>query len=139
MKTLRVSVADLLNQGVGAQKTVEIDSSFANDLVVPKIKGKVTLTNTKDSILAFFQVDATVELECSRCLNHFRKGYTLNFEREYRRLARDREELAVEKGLTVNLTEAIKQEIILKIPYKPLCKPDCPGIQYKKERRDNNG
>jgi uncharacterized protein len=60
----------------------------------------------------------TVEFVCSRCLANFQKRIFKNFEFNYF--------LQGEKIL--NITDDIRQEIILEYPLKPLCRQSCKGL-----------
>lgn len=79
---------------------------------------KVTLAG--NMLLVSGWLKTGVRLECSRCLTEFNaiidvKDFFLRKE-------------IVDPGMTIDLTEDIRADIILALPVKPLCKTDCAGI-----------
>ncbi len=62
----------------------------------------------------------TIQMTCSRCLNTFSKSWTdpsYHFDCE---VASPHE--------IIDLTENIREDIILDLPVKPLCREDCKGL-----------
>lgn len=72
-----------------------------------------------NALLVTGQLTTPVRLRCSRCLNHFAQHLRV-------------EEFVVHRELTgedfVDLTENIREDIILQLPQRALCRPDCPGL-----------
>ncbi|WP_054030790.1 YceD family protein [Desulfatitalea tepidiphila] len=88
-------------------------------------------------------VSATVRLACSRCLETYdhdlRHRFRLRFSRQIptdvHSGGKDEVELTAEQiGLiffredTIELKDAIQEQIVLSIPYKPLCSESCKGL-----------
>ena len=88
-------------------------------------------------------VSATVQLVCSRCLEPYehplRRRFRLRFSRDIPVDVHSGEngevELTAEQiGLiffkedTIEIKDAIQEQIVLSIPYKPLCREDCKGL-----------
>lgn len=88
-------------------------------------------------------VAATAQLPCSRCLNAYelqlRRRFTLRFSKEipedvHRGDAGDVELTAEQIGLvffeseTIEFTDAIQEQLVLSIPFKPLCSNACKGL-----------
>ncbi len=88
-------------------------------------------------------VSATIQLPCSRCLNEYERElhhrFTLRFSREIpadMHSGDDGEvELTAEKiGLiffkadTIEFGDAVQEQIVLCLPYKPLCSDSCKGM-----------
>jgi len=67
-------------------------------------------------------VDATIRvplhLSCGKCLGEFTSVVTPRAVFSYK----------VQTTETVDITEDVRQEIILAYPMIPLCKPDCKGL-----------
>ena len=36
----------------------------------------------------------------------------------------------------IDLSELVRQNILAAYPYKPLCRPDCPGIDYDRDAEE---
>ncbi len=84
-------------------------------------------------------IEGGVFLECSRCLSVYRKELSQNLEKKVQTPPQERELFLSNKDLEVsfmdspdilNLTDMIREEIILNIPMKPLCSPNCVGMVH---------
>lgn len=60
-----------------------------------------------------------VSLECSRCLKNF--SYPLNFE-EFTFCE------PIDGRLVIDITEPVREEVLMSLPSKPLCRDDCKGL-----------
>jgi len=87
-------------------------------------------------------VRAKVELECMRCLDKYNKdmkfktGFIICSEAYHDQLkeeAEDNEEYVFCYGneIKADISEAIRQAIILAVPMMPLCSEDCAGLCTK--------
>lgn len=94
-------------------------------------------TSIGEGVYVEANVKGRVKLVCSRCLNPFRKPFDLNCEARFVEegfsVPRDQEdeddiETFTLEGSSCNLDDMIKHEIILNLPMKPLCRPDCRGL-----------
>lgn len=105
------------------------------------IKGHVdvdlTLSRSEDSVFVNGTIKFTHKLQCSRCLKEILKTQTEKIEVHYAPFPiLDKEiELTEEdvntifyRGNLLDLDQPIRDAIILSIPIKPLCKPDCKGL-----------
>jgi len=87
-------------------------------------------------------LDFTVKLACSRCLEPFKTRvhtkFTLRFSRiipsdttpspEEVELTAEQIGLNYFEGEQIDLKEPVQEQIVLAIPYKPLCREACKGI-----------
>ncbi len=98
------------------------------------------ITKDKDGYRVFMSISGSVELECSRCLAVFNKDISQEMEKHLEgypsedHLSLSEEDLEVsflEDSDTIDLASLVREEIILGIPMKPLCKPDCSGVSDK--------
>ena len=95
----------------------------------------------------FFQVkgriDTTIRQACVRCLESFhrplRSRFTLLYSREipmdvHKKDAEGIELTADQIGMTffegeeIDFTDALQEQVILAMPYRPLCRNDCKGL-----------
>jgi len=117
------------------------DLSLPADLGEVKKPLEVFIRITKDgsAYRVFLSLLGEVELECSRCLELFDKDISQEKEKllEYypqgERGALSAEDLEVsflEEKDILYLEELVREEIILSIPMKPLCSPDCRGVGH---------
>ena len=82
-----------------------------------------------------YNITGNIDLTCSRCLEVFSKDlsgeHTVIAQRGYEEREHLRESdlntVSLE-GDILNLTELVREQIILDVPYKPLCHPECGGI-----------
>ena len=81
------------------------------------VKVHVTLIGNELVVQGWWQ--AKFELECSRCLRFFTQELK-NEEAFY--------EYRITNEDTIDLTQEIREDIILLFPIKPLCSENCPGL-----------
>lgn len=104
---------------------------------------EVTLTARKGFFDATGKVAGQVELACSRCLksfsNPFQQDFNLRFSQEIPmdldpdedadlELTADQMGLIFFKGNELDLGDAVQEQIILALPFKPLCSDECKGL-----------
>jgi len=117
------------------------------DLGIPADVGELT-KNVKVKVYIIknpkeegYKIDYTIkggiELTCSRCLEVFEKdiggNYSViakNWEKKEHLGEGDLNVYNLEAD-TLNLTELVREQIILNVPYKPLCHPECKGVNYE--------
>ena len=137
---MQINVAQLLKQPIGATRSYKVDelNEYAEDGKA-KFEGKVRLFRTDRGILVRGKLRAQVSLVCSRCLAEFDHDLNLDMEEEFfptldvssgARLPQpeDSEAFTIDEHHVLALGEALRQYILLAIPLKPLCRPDCAGL-----------
>lgn len=87
-----------------------------------------------DNIVCSGTLDAVFNVPCARCLKPAVFEVTQEIHREYtvnENTPADEnvEYVAVRHG-KISIIDAIREAVILSIPGKPLCNPDCTGIHY---------
>ncbi len=138
------NVAQLMKSPVGTSLTYDIDEEdvqLDEDLkVIGPLVGYARLRRINQGLLADGWVDLTLEFECTRCLKHFEQQMRVPFEeRFYPTLdvvtgvslspPDDGEDaFPIDEHHLVDLTEAIRQHVLLDIPMVTLCKEDCAGL-----------
>ncbi|MFC1709166.1 DUF177 domain-containing protein [Candidatus Omnitrophota bacterium] len=70
-------------------------------------------------LLAKTHLSAAAELTCSRCLKEFNQVVEKDFDTQYPLDKMQR---------SIDITQDIREEVILGYPLKFLCKPDCRGL-----------
>jgi uncharacterized protein len=130
---VRINVAQQLKQSVGYAHRYQISERE------PFLEGEVRLLRTNRSILATARLRTKVRSECSRCLEEFESPLTVDFEEEYfpskdvlsgssLPVPEGVEGFIIDENHMLDLTEAIRQHIMLALPMKPLCRQDCAGL-----------
>jgi len=149
------NVAQLMKSPIGTSLTYDIgeeDVQLDEDLkVISPLVGYARLRRINQGLLADGWVDLTLEFECTRCLKHFEQQMRVPFEeRFYPTLdvvtgvslspPDDGEDaFPIDEHHLVDLTEAIRQHVLLDIPMVTLCKEDCAGLCSQCGKELNEG
>lgn len=103
------------------------------------IVGRVELTNTGKAIVARGRVTGEAMLVCSRCLREFSWPLEIEFTERcalqqiddpsaYATAAEDEDLIPILDEEEVDLSELVRQLIVVETPLQPLCRPNCPGL-----------
>ncbi len=143
---VKVDISNIKQQ-VGSELTIEQDENMGSieEIKLTSIVSiKLHLINTGQAIRITGSLKGEALLQCSRCLEPFNYKLERDFEidlceekhkveserLEYHggELSRKDLEKTFYHGDNINLRDEIRQQIILSLPMKPICKEDCPGI-----------
>lgn len=95
-----------------------------------------TLERLRDrKILLRCKVEAKVMLECSRCLELYSQYLSFSYEEIYTeepfrvigKLTEEDFKFTIENNM-IDISSSVRENIILNLPIKPLCKEDCKGL-----------
>ncbi len=89
--------------------------------------GEVTLLRTDRGVFVRGTLDTTVDAACSRCLAPIQQPLSFHIEEEYVPGAEEGA-FAITSDQEIDLSEAVRQYMLLAIPMKPLCRDDCAGL-----------
>jgi uncharacterized protein len=139
---LSFNVAQLEKGLIGATRDYQVDDSLTVDGQEINVTGSVKFTRTNRSVLVSAKLKTALPLECCRCLNEYECPLEVQFDEEFFPTldvtsgvpvdVEDAEEsFIIDEHHVLDLTEAIRQYVILAQPMKPLCRSDCPGIETK--------
>ena len=112
------------------------ESEKAEDLDAPGVKAVSPLEITADVIKIQDTLDIKVAVklniltQCSRCLEEREKAVKKDFRLDY--------SIGKEQKV-IDISDDIRQEIILGYPLKPLCMPSCKGLCLKCGKNLNEG
>lgn len=94
--------------------------------------GPVDVTVTVTYLEGIFWLEGTVEgrfgTECARCLEPVRSPFGIKLVEKYTLGRRDDAVGIPVDGDFIDLTERIVESVLLALPMKPLCGPDCLGL-----------
>jgi len=103
------------------------------------VKVNVHITKDKEGYKMKVNIEGSVELECSRCLELYEKDLSQEKtkllqnppqeEGVFMLKPRELEVSFMEEPDKVDLAQLVREEIILSVPMKPLCSPDCRGVE----------
>jgi uncharacterized protein len=132
-RPFRINIGFLINQPIGTLREIPFEFEnyiLENEFPVDDLRGIITLARTQNGIRALIDFFADTESECGRCLEPFKLKLHANFEAiftfENRPLSED-EEIIPEDG-NIDFEPLIREYLMLEIPFKPICKPDCRGL-----------
>ena len=150
---MKIDVSNLLKQ-VGATHKVEGSEALSfkeDDLKLSSpVRVKLKLVNTGRTVLITGLLKTTVRLGCCRCLKEFDYPINIKIEEEYSKkhfssqnIKEGEEAELKEKDLVfeigednvIDLDEAIRQNIIVALPIKPLFSKLCRGLPEAKEAK----
>ncbi len=138
---MEINVSQQLKAPIGNVREYEISDPI--DIleigVVSKVEGTVKLTRTNRGILAQGTLQTRIPVECSRCLKVFDYPLSVDIEEEYfpvidvnsgtpLEIPEEPGGFTIDEHHILDLKEAIRQNILLAIPMKPLCREDCAGL-----------
>lgn len=138
-----INVAALLKERVGGARSYGLALerlSLDDELAAVDVKGEVHLTRLHDGIMVAATLDGKVDLACVRCLSVYSQPFESSFTEEYRQtvdvttgvgldveLDEDDEFATISENHELDLTELLRQEILVALPMRPACGETCPG------------
>lgn len=137
------NVAQLMKSPVGTSLESDIheeDIQLDEDIkVVGPINGHVRMRRTNQGLLVDGWVDVTLELVCNRCLKVFEQPMHVPFiERFYPTVdiisgvslppIEEEDVFPIDDHHQVDLTEAVRQNVLLAIPLATICQEECAGL-----------
>jgi len=151
---LLFNVAQLLKEPVGATRKLELNTpqlllsdggdgpEVSDGLEARDLSGNAKITRLSRDLLVQGQVAGEVTLQCSRCLDPFVTAVEAPLEELFRQTidvtsgnplppdpaAADDEAFAIDANHIVDLTEPVRQALLVALPLQPLCREDCAGL-----------
>lgn len=140
--SLHYNVAQLLKSEIGQTRAYDFDSASSIDLegiVASDIRGHVKFSLTNFSIVAVVQADAVLHLTCARCLEPYQSPAHVEFVEEYlpaidiatgqpSAVPSSDTAFVISQSHTLDLREALRQNLVLAIELIPLCRENCRGL-----------
>ena len=149
---MQINVSQLLREPIGATRDYEIDgvADVGGDAGDYAVKGACHLLRTQRSILVKCGLAMETGLVCSRCLGRFRHPLKIKFEEEYFPTVdvvsgvplpqpEEASTFTIDEHHILDLTEAVRQYVLMSIPMKPLCDADCAGLCPQCGKNFNQG
>jgi uncharacterized protein len=116
--------------GYSRQFPIEFAEVLLQDLELRNVTGSITITRTAQGLLIQVVLDAETTTECMRCLEPVALELSPSFTELYafsKKTVTDSGLILPESG-QVDLGPLIREYMLLEVPIKPLCKPDCKGL-----------
>jgi uncharacterized protein len=138
---MEINVSQQLKAPIGYTREYEVDEPMdvLGINVSTRVRGSVKLIRTNRGILVQGTVHANIPVECSRCLKVFDYSLNIKIEEEYfpvidvnsgtpLEIPEDAGSFMIDEHHILDLSEAIRQNALLAIPMKPLCREACAGL-----------
>jgi len=102
-------------------------------------RASLDITKAGKRVLVEGKIVADAELICGRCLGEFVYPLSIKFRDEVspvaeypvegeRELAREELDASYYSGDEIDLDDLVREQVLLALPMKPLCRKDCKGI-----------
>ena len=140
---MQFNVAQLMKERTGATRThhmlENIEALDPEIVALDPLAGEVRLLRTLEGVLATGMLATTIGLICDRCLEPFTEALEIELEDEFKpsidiisgaslpTVPEDEANLIDEYHI-LDLSEVIRQRILLNQPMHPLCAEDCRGL-----------
>ena len=131
---MQYDVSHLLREPVGCQWDVEVDEvGTVAPVKGERIQGQLRLTRFNEGVWTEARLKAQAVQVCDRCLQSFQQPVLADFK-EFCRTGEpgvagvEFGEPFVDGDGVLDLVEVVRQHLILSLPTKLLCDPQCVGI-----------
>lgn len=147
---MKIDLTELLKEtGNELEVNEKLDLSFPEDGLVTggPVAVDLHLLNAGEVVILKGIAKAVVNFTCSRCLNEFPMEVKADIEEQYskklpeapagkKELELSDEDMVfpIDHDNTIDLTEALRQNLLMSIPIKTVCSQSCKGIVEKKKK-----
>jgi uncharacterized protein len=139
---LALNVAQLLLAPQGTTRHLAFDEDgavFGEPTVAGRVRGEARLTRTGPGITVEGWIATALALECARCLAPVTLPVRVPLQEEFvptvdvrtgvaLRLDPLSDAFPIDAAHVLDLTEAVRQQVVVAAPLRPLCRPDCAGL-----------
>ncbi|AZZ50447.1 hypothetical protein C5E02_06775 [Rathayibacter rathayi] len=87
----------------------------------------VRLESVHEGVLASVEVSAVADGECSRCLREISLPVDVEFQELFAYSSDEAFDYEVHDD-HVDLEPLVRDAVVLSLPFQPVCRPDCPGL-----------
>lgn len=138
-----INVSGLLKGQVGDTRdfALHLDKLVADGEVVARnVNGTVLLTRLRDGVMVSVEAAGLAPLICVGCLRAYDQPFDVSFDEEYHQTVDVRTGLGlgveideegnqfyIDENHELDVAEPLRQEILVSLPMRPTCGPDCPG------------
>jgi uncharacterized protein len=130
---IKVNLSELVNAKVGHRDRVDLDleNLVVSDLHLGYLIGELSFIRVANGILVEGELEASVETECTRCLETFFKSIVIELEDIINlpgaELTQENPVRVADNGW-VDLSPLIREYAWIDLPINPVCSPDCQGL-----------
>lgn len=128
-----VNVGHIVHQNIGYKRDyiLDVDSHYFDPgLLLLDITGNAVFTRASRGLLMQLEMEASVVMECVRCLDEFRQEIAFKTTELFSFNQEDTDEsgLLMPESGKIDLEPLIREEMFLALPLKPICRIDCLGL-----------
>ncbi|MEJ3404196.1 DUF177 domain-containing protein [Rathayibacter sp. YIM 133350] len=130
----KVNVRDLVHRPGEMREqhfSIPVDEDLGEGLVAVKagdwIDVDLRLESVHEGILASGEASATAAGECGRCLTDIELSVQVEFQELFAYSREEAFEFEVQDD-HVDLEPLVRDAVVLALPFQPVCRPDCPGL-----------
>ena len=105
----------------------EIDQTLG-DLKLDYVRGQLRLTRVNNRILVKGRLQTVADAECVRCLTPFKLNLNLQLEEMFALSPVGDPIYFVNDDGWLNLQAPLREQVLLAMPIKLFCRPDCKGL-----------
>ena len=119
-------------------ETARAVTGTANIRVIKNLKLKLNVQNSDDEYFCQGRLEATVQLECARCVKPFENQLATDIDfivapekgnrAKEEKIIDDEDYVYYDNDLRADLWEILRQALILAVSMKPLCEENCRGF-----------
>lgn len=123
----------MLREQAGYSREIPIDEPeavIAEDLAVRRLQGVIALTRTPQGVLAQGRLRAIAPAECVLCLTQFEQPIATRFAEMYHYPPEKApaDALLIPEHMNLDFAPVVREDMLLSLPMRLLCRPDCKGL-----------
>lgn len=129
-----VNVRDLVHRpGEMRERTLDIvvpeklGEGIASVPVGEAVHLELRLEGLHDGILASAEIDTVAHAECVRCLDPVELEVQVEFQELFAYSPDEAFDFVVRDD-QLDLEPVVRDAVVLSLPFQPVCRPDCPGL-----------
>ena len=128
--SLNVGFIVAVENGYSREFPIEIPEIRIQDLELRDLNGTITVTRTKQGLLVEGELSAVTMTDCMRCLEPIELILEPEFTELYvfNKTADSDSDLKYPETGIIDLAPVVREYMLLEIPIKPLCQPECLGL-----------
>lgn len=104
-----------------------LDNSIAAIPATEKIDIDGRLESVHEGILVTANIQSVANSECSRCLEPLKLDVDVEFQELFAYSLTDEDDLVVSEE-SIDLEQAVRDAVVLSLPFQPICSSDCKGL-----------
>lgn len=134
---MKIIISEIPDDGM----EIELSETIHSDLVqtASPVKAALRIERSSSEVLVRGRLKAEVNLQCSRCLSVFTTPLDASVDvvydpaeavpgEENHEIKSDELDMGFYMNDTLDMNDLLVEQLILNVPMKPLCRPDCKGI-----------